>query len=121
MKKIFPSTVFLLTLLVVTSCTRTENKISPVDIKGTWYLNKWTTYHTLMFDDTTISVDNNVDTAFTLSYVIKDNSLLTVTRYGNKIMVNKINKLTADSLVLDGIHNVKEKRIYSRTKTDWGK
>ncbi len=74
-----------------------------------------------MFDDTTISVDNNVDTAFTLSYVIKDNSLLTVTRYGNKIMVNKINKLTADSLVLDGIHNVKEKRIYSRTKTDWGK
>jgi 3D (Asp-Asp-Asp) domain-containing protein len=110
-----------LTFFVVVSCSRTENKISPTNIKGTWYLNKWTTYHTLTFDDSTVSVDNNVDTIFTLSYVIKDNSLVTVTQYGNKLMVNKIDKLTVDSLVLDGIHDVKEKRKYSRTKRDWDK
>jgi hypothetical protein len=105
----------------VVACSRTENKISPADIKGTWYLNEWTTYHTLTFDDTTVSVDNNVDTVFTLDYVIKDNSLVTVTQYGNKMMVNKIDKLTVDSLVLDGVHDVKEKRKYSRTKRDWVK
>ena len=121
LKQICPATAFLLTLFVVVACSRTESKISPADIKGTWYVNKWTTYHTLTFDDSTVSVANNVDTVFTLSYVIKDNSLVTVTHYGNKMMVNKIDKLTIDSLVLDGVHDVKEKRKYSRTKRDWDK
>jgi len=89
----------------VAACSTTENKISPADIKVTWYFNKWTTYHTLTFDDSTVSVDNNVDTVFTLSYGIKDNSLVTVTQYGNKMMVNKINKLT----VLDGYIMLKKK------------
>ena len=36
-------------------------------IKGHWYLNKWTTYHTLIFSDSSVFVDNNVDTVFTLN------------------------------------------------------
>lgn len=118
MKKVFFPTAFVLIIFVAIGSSGIENKISRTDIKGTWFLNKWTTYHTLTFDDSTITVDNNIDTIFTLSYLIKDNSLITVTQYGNKMMINKINKLTVDSLVLEGIHNIKEKRIYTRTRKD---
>ena len=117
LKKTFPPTVFLLTLFAAVACNGTKNKISPADIKGIWYLNQWTTFRTIYFDDSTVY---NVYTDSMLSYVIKGNSLVTVTQYGNK-MVNKIYKLTPDSLVLDGMHDVKEKRKYSRKKMAWDK
>jgi hypothetical protein len=111
----------LLTLFVLTCCNKTEKNLLATDIRGPWYLNKWTTYHTLIFDDSAVHVDNNIDTVFTLNYFIDDNLLLTTTQNENKTMVDTILMLTSDSLVLSGIRDVKEKRIYSRTKKEWSK
>ena len=61
-------------------------------------------------------MDNNIDTVFTLNYFIDDNLLLTASQNGTKTMVDTIIMLTSDSLVLSGIRDVKEKRIYTRMK-----
>lgn len=101
---------------ILTSCGKTESKLLAVDINETWYLNKWTTYHTLTFDDSSVRADNNVDTVFTLNYFIDDNLLLTTPQNENRTTGDTILMLTSDSLVLSGIRDVKEKRIYTRTK-----
>jgi hypothetical protein len=110
--------LILLTLVFVTSCAKTESKLLAIDINGSWYLNRWATYHTLTFHDSTVYVDNDIDTVFTLNYLIDDNLLLTTTQNENKVMIDTILMLTSDSLVLSGIRDVKEKRIYSRTKKE---
>ena len=117
LKKTSLPAVFLVTLFAAAACSGTKNKISPADIKGFWYLQRLhTTFRTIYFDDSLV-MDLYTDSI--LYYVIKGKSLVTVTRYGNKRMVNKIYKLTPDSLVLDGIHDVKEKRKYSRRRGAW--
>lgn len=121
LKRAFSATLGLVIFVLATSCSRIENKISPDDIKGTWYLNKWTTYHTLTFDDSTVLADNNIDTIFTFDYSVLNNSLILTTLYGDKIFVNKIITLTKDTLVLDGVRGTKEMRSYSRIKKVFNK
>jgi hypothetical protein len=107
---------FFLLALVLTCCNKTEKNLLATDIRGTWYLNKWTSYHTLTFDDSTIFVDNNTDTVFTFSYTIDDNLLLTRAQFEQQSTVDTITWLTSDSLVLSGIHSIREIRSYNRTK-----
>ena len=85
-------------------------------IKGTWYLNKWITYHTLIFNDSTVFVDNNVDTVFRLNYSVTRDTLITWTGNFNQVLKNKIMSISSDTLVLDGMREVAVKRIYTRTK-----
>ena len=89
------------------------------DIKGEWYLNKWTMYHTLSFADTTVFVDNHIDSVFYSNYslhndtlVLQDNELKI--RYKNKIIA-----ITKDTLIIRSFGNGADTLGYSRTKREW--
>jgi len=89
------------------------------DIKGEWYLNKWTMYHTLSFADTTVFVDNHIDSVFYSNYslhndtlVLQDNDLKI--KYKNKIIA-----ITKDTLIIKSFGNGADTSGYSRTKREW--
>ena len=89
------------------------------DIKGKWYLNKWTMYHTLSFADTTVFVDNHIDSVFYSNYslhndtlVLQDNDLRI--KYKNKIIA-----ITKDTLIIRSFGNGADTLGYSRTKREW--
>jgi hypothetical protein len=100
---------------MLTCCNKSERPLLATDIRGPWYLNKWTSYHTLTFNDSTVFVDNSTDTVFTLKYFIDDNLLLTTNQFGQQT-TDTITRLTSDSLVLSGIRDIQERRSYTRTK-----
>jgi hypothetical protein len=108
----------LLTQFVLSCCNKSERPLLATDIRGPWYLNKWTSYHTLTFNDSTVFVDNGTDTVFTLKYFIDDNLLLTTNQFGQQT-TDTITWLTSDSLVLSGIRDIQERRSYTRTKKKW--
>ena len=99
------------------STGRHTKQITTANIKGNWYLNKWTTYHTLIIGDSTIFVDHNIDTIFTLHYSVYNDTLKTWATGTHKIFKNKIVELTNENLILEGIAEVDERRTYSRIKT----
>ncbi len=96
-----------------------KQKITIDDIKGKWYLNKWTMYHTLSFADTTVFVDNHIDSVFYCKYslhndtlVLQDNDLKI--KYKNRIIA-----ITKDTLVIRSFGNSADTLGYSRTKREW--
>jgi hypothetical protein len=89
------------------------------NILGTWYLNEWTLYHTLTFIDSTVYIDNHVDTLYTMKYAVEKDTLRTAPLDDHRHFANRIIKLTKDTLVLDGLIDVKERRMYIRTKGPW--
>ena len=93
-----------------------KKEITVADLKGSWYLNKWTAYHTLIFSDNTVFVDNNIDTVSTLNYSLMQDTLITWTT-SNRKFKNKIISYTKHNLILDGILENTGTCIYSRTKT----
>jgi hypothetical protein len=98
---------------------RTIRKITKDDIKGNWYLNKWTMYHTLSFADKTVFVDNNIDSVFTLNYSLSNDTLIL---YDNNSIIKykeKIITLTKDTLIIKNIENKQNILGYSRTKREW--
>jgi len=105
----------LLIPFVLTYYNKNETPLLATDIRGPWYLNKWTSYNTLIFSDSTVFVDNSTDTVFTLKYFIDDNLLLTTNQLGQQA-TDTITWLTSDSLVLSGIRDIQERRSYTRTK-----
>jgi len=115
MKELF-SLIIILSATIFCSCKFKEKKDVLAEIKGTWYLNKWTSYHTLIFGDSTVFVDNNVDTVFTLNYFIANDSLITWSGQSNKKNSTRIISINKDTLVLDGIEGVTNKLDYSRIK-----
>ena len=92
--------------------------ITTDDIKGNWYLNKWTMYHTLFFADTTVFVDNHIDSIFTLRYTLSNDILIlhdnSTVEYKEKIIA-----LTQDTLVIKSLGNNQDILGYSRTKRKW--
>src|ERR1700741_5205898 len=87
-------------------------------IKGAWYYNEWTLYHTLIFDNNTVYIDNHIDTVFTLNYSVSNDSLTLWNGQLPKPSICKILTLTNDTLILQGILDTKEIRGYSR-KRKW--
>jgi hypothetical protein len=110
--------VFYISVIAFVSCDKKKNENLSTGIKGTWYLNKWTVYRTLRFTDSTVFVDNHVDTVFTLNYAIKDQTLTTSSDFIDQSFSNKIVKLTKDTLILDGFIDVKEQLVYARERKD---
>lgn len=106
----------LLTVISFTSCRLVPKQISSADLIGPWYLNKWTAYHTLIFSDTTVFVDNNVDTVFTLNYSLSNDTLITWSGQSTQKFKNKIIRLTKEELVLGGTQDITETRTYKRTR-----
>ena len=105
---------FFLVIAASISCNSIRSTINPSQIKGDWYLNKWASYHTLKFYNSTVFVDNNIDTVFTLNYSITNDTLLLWSKNPNKKKVIKLIKLTKDILVIEGIEGVPDKRSYTR-------
>lgn len=93
-----------------------NDEISTLNLKGNWYLHQWTAYHTLKFSDSSIFVDNSGDTIFNLNYTLLNDTLTTWLPESNQKYKNKIIKLSKDSLVINGIHEAREIRTYTRTK-----
>ena len=103
---------------ILLGCTDTTSPKEQASIKGIWYLNQWTTYHTLIFSDRSVQCDNNIDTVFSLGYIVRNDSLITMSD-ANDIKGHKIIRLTNTDLVLDGFHDSNEQRKYSREKKKW--
>ncbi len=98
---------------------RTTQQITIDDIKGKWYLNKWTMYHTLSFADTTVFVDNHIDSVFYSNYSIHNGTLILkdndrTLRYNNKIIA-----ISKDTLIIRSFGNDADTLSYSRTKREW--
>ena len=89
------------------------------NIKGLWYLNQWTLYHTLDFSKETVYVDNHIDSVFTLNYSFFNDTLYTWSPMTRKKFAYKIIKLTKDTFVLKGFYQCADTLCYSRIKKAW--
>ncbi|WP_316786533.1 hypothetical protein [Pedobacter frigiditerrae] len=98
---------------------RTTRQITTEDIKGEWYLNKWTMYHTLSFADTTVFVDNHIDSVFTLLYSLSKDTLILHDNKSNITYKEKIITLTPDTLIIKSFGEHRNITGYSRTKREW--
>lgn len=88
-------------------------------IKGKWYLNEWTMYHTLVFSDNTVFVDNHIDSVFTLNYSVSNDTLI-LGDYNSTIKYkNKIITITNDTLVIKSFGGDADTLGYSRIKREW--
>jgi hypothetical protein len=89
------------------------------DIKGEWYLNKWTMYHTLSFSDTTIFVDNHIDSVFYSNYSLHNDTLILQDNDLKIKYKNRIIAITKDTLIIRSFGNGADTLGYSRTKREW--
>lgn len=103
----------------VSATSVSQLRINPSDIVGSWYLNKWAPFHTLVFNEKTVWVDNNIDTVFSLNYEILHDSITTSLGLSGEKIKNKIITLTKDTLVLDGIYDMKDTLRYSRKNKEF--
>jgi len=97
-----------------------EMKRIPVtveNLKGSWYLNKWEMYHTLVFDTSTVFMDNHIDTTFFFNYEIIDNDIILFRAPdSNEEFRSTISRLTKDELVFEELITLDEQRKYVREK-----
>lgn len=98
---------------------RTARQITIDDIKGKWYPNKWTMYHTLDFSDKTVFVDNHIDSVFTLNYSLFSDTLILHDNKSNVTYNEKIITLTQDTLIIKSFAKQRDITGYSRTKREW--
>ena len=93
-----------------------EVNISAEKLAGKWYLNKWTYYHTLVFDKDRIFVDNHIDSVFYLNYKLSKDTLITWTENPKKVCKNRLLKVTNDTLIFKEFLDAKHKIGYSKTE-----
>ena len=113
-------TYIIFLLIILQSCKKSNNKnlqINAENLKGKWYLNKWTYYHTLDFDGDSIYVDNHIDSTFYLNYRLSKDTLITWSQNSTKLNKDRILKISKDTLVLNHFLNNKEEFNYSKTET----
>lgn len=84
------------------------------NIKGKWYLNQWTYYHTLEIENNQIFVDNHIDSVFYLNYKLSNDTLITWTENSNKYNKVKIIELAKDTLIIENFLNNKNILNYSK-------
>lgn len=107
--------------------TKFQNQLDSIDniklqniladnIKGDWYLNEWTMYHTLSFAQKTVFVDNHIDSVFTLPYSLSNDTLILHNNKSKPIYKEKIITLTNDTMVIKSFENNHDILGYSRTK-----
>ena len=94
-------------------------QITTEDIKGNWYLNKWTMYHTLKFSDTTLFVDNHIDSVFYCNYSLHNDTLILRDNVSTVTYIEKIIALTKDTLIIKSFGKKQDILGYSRTKREW--
>ena len=98
---------------------RTAQQIAIDDIKGKWYLNKWTMYHTLSFADTTVFVDNHIDSVFYSNYSLHYDTLILQDNERTIRYKNKIISISKDTLIIRSFGSGADTLGYSRTKREW--
>ena len=118
MKTDYLSYLFLLPVLAISSCRPKPLKVTKEDLKGGWHLNIWTSANNLIIDDTCIFVDNDVDTVFTLQYLLSHDTLTTWSSPQYKFS-NRIILISKDSLILDGFYNIEGIHRYARKSTGY--
>ena len=94
-------------------------QITTDDIKGKWYLNRWTMYHTLSFSDSTVFVDNHIDSVFYSNYSLKNDTLILQDNDLKTNYKNRIIAITKDTLIIRSFGNSADILGYSRTKREW--
>lgn len=84
------------------------HEIHKKDLIGTWTLNQWTLYHTIVIDENEIYVDNHIDSVFSLKYKLDKDKLIFLNKEDSmKARKAQIIKLTKDSLVMKGFLETK--------------
>jgi hypothetical protein len=96
-----------------------SRQITTAVIKGEWYLNKWTMYHTLSFAEKTVFVDNHIDSVFTLPYSLSNDTLILHDNKSKVTYKEQIITLTQDTLVIKSFGNRQDILGYSRIKREW--
>lgn len=96
-----------------------SQQITLDDLKGNWYQNKWTLYHTLEFSDKTVFVDNHIDSVFTVNYSVSNDTLISWDNESTVKYKANILAITKDTLVLKGFSGSADTLRYSRTKRKW--
>ncbi len=94
-------------------------QINPGQIKGTWYLNKWTMYHTLIFSDSTLFADNHIDSVFTLNYSTAGDTLILRGSDSKIAYAQKIIAFSNDTLIIKSFDGSGDTLWYSKTKRPW--
>ncbi len=95
----------LFTIVCLVSCKSNDGNVDSSEIYGDWYLNKWEYAHSLKISRFgVISVDNNIDSVFNLSYEIKNDTLYTWNTDNIKHK-RKILKLNDNVFEIDGFHD----------------
>ena len=85
-------------------------------IRGKWFLNRWVNYHTLLFNaDSTVVIDNAIDTIYRYRYVYTD-GVLKLRDDAGKVREAKIVSLSADTLILANLLDSKRDLGYSRVR-----
>jgi hypothetical protein len=110
----------MLALLVLLSCSPPQGRNIPRAelILGKWYLNQWTSYHTLDFDGKRVFVDNSTDTVFRMNYMISNDTLVTWSESGGEVYRTRITDLTKETLSLNGFLRDPKERVYTRKQQD---
>jgi hypothetical protein len=97
--------LILLVFGILFCCKNDNGDVDFSKIYGDWYLNKWEYAHTLKINRFgCISVDNNIDSVFNLSYEIKNDTLYTWNidkiKHKRKILI-----LNDSVFEIDGFHD----------------
>ncbi|MBA4260084.1 MAG: hypothetical protein C0446_13045 [Chitinophaga sp.] len=82
-----------------------KQKITIDDIKGKWYLNKWTMYLTLSFADTTVFVDNHIDSVFYSNYSLHNDTLILKDNDRTITYKNRIIAISNHTLIIKSFWN----------------
>ncbi|CCG52990.1 Hypothetical lipoprotein precursor [Flavobacterium indicum GPTSA100-9 = DSM 17447] len=96
-----------------------QKNISAEQLAGKWYLNKWTYYHTLVFNEHSIYVDNHIDSVFFLKFRLSHDTLITWSDNPKKVSKNRILKVSKDTLIFEEFLNIKHKIGYSKTEREF--
>ncbi len=96
-----------------------SRQMNPDNIRGTWYLNKWTMYHTLVFNDKTVFIDNHIDSVFTINYSLANDTLILRDNDSTITYKNELIALTKDTLIIKSFGGNSDTLRYSRTKRPW--
>lgn len=82
---------------------------------GRWFTNQGKMYHTLSFEpDSSIVIDNHVDTLFRYSYVLDKNTLWLIHKTDS--IKNKIKSYSTEELIFENFMSGKSEMRYTRTQ-----
>lgn len=107
--------------ILVLSCNSISNssnqntiEISSEQLIGSWTTGEWEMYHTLIFEDSQLVIDNLIDTIFRFEYHLNGQSLI-LTDYNNDTITVEIKVFNLPQMTLKGFNSENNLMHYTKT------